>query len=86
MLKEFKYIIYTLVVISFFFFILKYYFSDDNIKNSFKSISSNDTKLNIYNKNLIILKSNTENIIEYAENQNKKKKKYYFWDLIKTNE
>tara|TARA_B100000965_G_scaffold388470_1_gene393031 strand:+ start:971 stop:1231 length:261 start_codon:yes stop_codon:yes gene_type:complete len=86
MLKEFKYIIYTLVVITFFFLILKYYFSDDNIKNSYKSISSIDSKLNIYNENLIILKSNTENIIEYAENKNKKKKKYYFWDLIKTNE
>mgnify|MGYP001282842713 FL=1 len=86
MLKEFKYIIYTLVVITFFFLILKYYFSDDNIKNSYKSISSIDSKLNIYNENLIILKNNTENIIEYAENKNKKKKKYYFWDLIKTNE
>ena len=86
MLKEYKYIIYTLVVITFFFLILKYYFSDDNIKNSYKSISSIDSKLNIYNENLIILKSNTENIIEYAENKNKKKKKYYFWDLIKTNE
>ena len=78
MLKEFKYIIYTLVVITFFFFILKYYFSDDNIKNSYKSISSIDSKLNIYNENLIILKNNTENIIEYAENKNKKKKKILF--------
>ena len=36
-----------------------------------------------YNDDLIILESDTENIIEYVENNlNKNKKKYKFWELL----
>ena len=86
MLKELKYIFFISAIILFFFFTLKYYFSDQNIKNSFRSITNIDRKINIYEKNLIILKNNTDNIIEYSENQSKKKKKYYFMDLLRSDE
>jgi len=82
MIKELKYFIFLIVVISFIFFTTKYYFSDKNIKNSFRSLNNIDIKINKHEKNLIILKNDTQNIIEYVDKQNKKKKKYYFLDLL----
>ena len=85
MLKKIKNIFY---LASFFIFIIlttKFYFSDKNIKETNKSRSLYSAKLNNNTQNLPLLKSDTNNIIEYIndiEIYKKKKKKYTFWDLI----
>ena len=75
MIKELKYIFYLLVIFFFIFFTGKYYFSDENKKKSYRSLQSIDNKIDIYAANLKILKSDTENIIEYIENNTNKNKK-----------
>ena len=87
MIKELKYFLYTITVVSFTFFILSYYFSDENKKNSYRSTKVFDSKIIKYSKTLQILESDTENIVEYVENNfNKDKKKYKFWELIIDND
>ena len=86
MLKELKYLLYLLVITLFFFISLKYYFSDDNKKNSYKSYKLMDEKITKYSQNVILLKSNTINIVEYVEKTiDKNKKNYNFWKLINDN-
>tara|TARA_B100002049_G_scaffold8707_1_gene6273 strand:- start:1340 stop:1600 length:261 start_codon:yes stop_codon:yes gene_type:complete len=83
MLKELKYFFSILIIFIFIFFIGRYYFSDQNKKNIYRSINKMDKNIEKLSKNLHILKSDTKNIIEYVENdKNKKKKKYYFWELL----
>ena len=87
MLKELKYLLYLLVIILFFFLSLKYYFSDDNKKNSYRSYKQVDEKIITYSKNIILLKSDTIDIVEYVEKTiDKNKKNYNFWKLIDNNE
>ena len=87
MIKELKYFLYTVIIISFIFFILNYYFSDENKKNSYRSTKIFDTKIVKYSETLQTLESDTENIVEYIENTfNKDKKKYKFWELIIDND
>ena len=68
MLKEIKYLIFIVIIFIFLFFTGKYYFSDENIKNSYRSYKNIDEKVKIYSKNLPLLKNDTENIIEYVNN------------------
>tara|TARA_A100001035_G_scaffold212511_1_gene172326 strand:+ start:582 stop:845 length:264 start_codon:yes stop_codon:yes gene_type:complete len=83
MLKEIKYLIFLLFIIFFIFFTGKYYFSDDNKKNSYRSFKNINDRIEIYSKNLPIIDNDTDNIIEYVKNtKSKKKKKFYFWELI----
>ena len=83
MLKEIKYLIFIVIILLFFFFTGKYYFSDKNIKKSYRSQKNIDEKIKIYSKNLPILKNDTNNIIEYVKQSNKKKKKKFnFWKLL----
>ena len=83
MLKEIKYLIFLIIIFIFIFFTGKYYFSDINKKNSFRSLNNVNLKIKLYSQNLPILRTDTQNIIEYVKNKkNKKKKKYYFWELI----
>ena len=83
MLKEVKYLIFLLVITLFIFFTAKYYFSDSHKKKSFRSLENIDKKIENYFQNLPILEDDTRNIIEYVKNtQTKKKKKYYFWELL----
>ncbi len=83
MLKELKYLLYLLVIFSFIFFTTKYYFSDQNEKNFYRLMNSQNEKISLYSSKLPVLKSDTDNIIEYVENKNSKdKKKYYFWKLL----
>ena len=83
MLKEIKYLIFLLFISFFIFFTGKYYFSDDNKKNSFRSLSNIDKKINIYSEKLPVLENDTKDIIQYVENSNKdKKKKFNFWKLL----
>ena len=87
MIKELKYLLYLLVIISFFFLSLKYYFSDDNKKNSYRSYKQVDEKITMYSQNIILLKSDTIDIVEYVEKTiDKNKKNYNFWKLINDNE
>ena len=87
MLKELKYLVYLLVISLFFFLSSKYYFSDDNKKNSYRSYKQVDEKITMYSQNIILLKSDTIDIVEYVEKTiDKNKKNYNFWKLINNNE
>ena len=67
----------------FIFFTGKYYFSDENIKKSYRSYKNIDEKIKIYLKDLPILENDTQDIIEYVNQTNKKKKKKFnFWKLL----
>ena len=84
MIKELKYVFYLIVLFFFIFFISRYYFSDEYKKKSYRSLNLIEKKINIFSKNLVILESNTNDIIDYVEYQkDKNKKKYHFWDLLK---
>ena len=83
MLKEIKYLTFIIIIILFLFFTGKYYFSDENIKNSYRSYQNIDDKIELYSKNLPVLEDNTQNVIEYVnQNKKKKKKKFNFWKLL----
>jgi SMC interacting uncharacterized protein involved in chromosome segregation len=83
MLKEIKYLIFIVIITLFLFFTGKYYFSNENIKNSYRSYKNIDQKIKDYSKNLPLLKNDTENIIEYIkQTDKKKKKKFNFWKLL----
>tara|TARA_B110001454_G_scaffold151744_1_gene141149 strand:- start:183 stop:449 length:267 start_codon:yes stop_codon:yes gene_type:complete len=83
MIKELKYLFYLFFIFFFIFFTVKYYFSDDNEKNSYRLFQSIDKKNATIVANLSILESDTENIIEYVENNiDKNKKTYHFWKLL----
>ena len=87
MLKELKYLLYLFVIIFFFFISLKYYFSEDNKKNSYRSYNQVDERIALYSQNIILLKNNTTDIVEYVEKTiDKDKKNYNFWKLIDNNE
>ena len=87
MVKEIKYFVFVLLILLFLFLTGRYYFSDTNKKNSYRSLSSNNQKIETYSKNLPILEDNTKDIIEYVEkSNNKKKKKFNFWKLLENNE
>ena len=84
MRKELKYLLYVATILGFLILAGSYYFSDKNKKNSYRSTKLYDSKIIKYNKNLLTLKSDTEDIIEYSENNlNKDKKKYYFFELLR---
>ena len=83
MLKEIKYLVFIIVISVFIFFTGRYYFSDENLKNSYRSYKNNDEKIKVYSKNLPVLENDTQNIIEYVKQTNKdKKKKFNFWKLL----
>ena len=75
MLKEIKYLIFFIFISFFIFFTGKYYFSDDNKKNSFRSLSNIDKKIDIYSEKLPVLENDTKDIIQYVENLIKIKRK-----------
>ena len=86
MIKELKFLFYILVIFIFSFLSLKFYFSDDNKKNSYRSLKLVDDKIIIYSQNLIMIKNNTNNIVEYVEKTiDKNKNNYNFWNLISNN-
>jgi hypothetical protein len=87
MIKELKYLFFIIVISIFVFLTLKYYFSDINKRNSYRSLKEIDEKIFYYSKNLFLLKSDTDNIVEYVEKTSKNNKKNYnFWKLIDINE
>ncbi len=82
MLKELKYLFYLIIIFFFFFFTLRFYFSEDNYRNSNRTVTNIDEKILSYEDRLHKLKSDTDNIIEYVEYKNQNKKKYSFWKLL----
>ena len=83
MLKELKYLLFLIVIVLFFFLSFKYYFSSENKMNSYRSLKNIEDKTEDYSRNLILLKSDTDNIVEYVEKSiDKNKKNYNFWKLI----
>ena len=87
MIKELRYLLYLFVIILFFSLSLKYYFSDDNKKNSYRSYKRLGENITTYSQNIILLKSDTIDIVEYVEKTiDKNKKNYNFWKLINNNE
>jgi hypothetical protein len=87
MFKELKYVFYLFVIFLSFFLISKYYFSDQNKKKSYRSFKSIDHNIEKHLINSPILKSDTEDIIDYAENNtDQNKKTYQFWKLLISNE
>ena len=86
MLKEVKNLIFIVAIFLFIFFTLKYYFSDINKKKSFRSLNNIEERLNLYSEKIPVLDDDTKNIIEYIEQtNNKKRKKYNFWELLDNN-
>jgi len=87
MLKELKYLLFLFIILLFIFLSIRYYFSDDNKKNSYRSLELMDKRISNYSQNLILLEDDTSNIVEYIEKTiNKNKKNYNFWKLINNNE
>ncbi len=87
MLKEIKYFIFIFIICLFLFLIGKYYFSDTNKKNSYRSLTNIDEKIDSFAEKLPFLEDDTKNIIEYIErSNNKNKKKFNFWKLLEFDE
>ena len=88
MLKEIKHVVYLLTIFFSIFFVIKFYLSENNIKRSNKVILQHQKELANKFSDLPIIKSDTNDIIEYTNEiekfKNKKQRK--FWDLLKTNE
>ena len=86
MIKEIKYLFYIIVIFFFIFFSIRFYISDENKKNFFRSINQIDDKIKKNEENIIILKNNTENIIEYIDlDKNEKINQLKFWELLQKN-
>ena len=84
MIKELRNLFYLIVILFFIFFTLKYYFSDENQKNSYRSFQSINERIENYSVILPIIKGDTDNIIEYVDDDlDKNKKSYFFWELLK---
>ena len=87
MIKEIRYLLFIFIICLSLFFTLRYYFSDTNKKNSYRSLNNIDKKINIFAEKLPVLENDTQNIIEYVEkSNNKKKKRFNFWKLLENNE
>tara|TARA_B110000967_G_scaffold138771_1_gene141711 strand:- start:906 stop:1172 length:267 start_codon:yes stop_codon:yes gene_type:complete len=87
MIKELKYFFFILTILIFIFLSFKFYFSDDNKKKSYRSLKTNNEKIINFSQKLILLNSDTSNIVKYVEKTiNKNKKNYNFWKLINNND
>ncbi len=85
MFKEIKYFFFFLIIMIFLIFSIKFYLSDENKKKTFRNLSSIDKNINIYKSQLPIISNDTDNIVNYLTNDdNSNKKKYSFWDLLKS--
>jgi len=88
MLKELKYVVYLLTIFFFIFIVIKFYLSEDNIKWNNKVILQYQNILDKKFISLLIIKDDTNDVIEYTSEiedfKNKKQRK--FWDLFKTSE
>ena len=87
MIKELKYSIFLISIFLFFFLIIKYYFSENYKKNIYRSLTLFDEKTLKYVENLPYLKNDTNNIVEYIDDESDPlKKKFFFWKLLDNDE
>ena len=89
MFKEIKLAFYIITISLFLFLTSKNYFSDANIKNYFRKINTIDQSIENIGEKLIVLESDTENIIQDVDNNNdtnKKNKNFSFWELLNNND
>ena len=89
MFKEIKLAFYIITISLFLFLTSKYYFSDANIKNYFRKINNIDQSIKNIGEKLIVLESDTENIIQDVDKNNdtnKKNKNFSFWELLNNND
>ena len=88
MLKEIKYVVYLLTIFLSILFVVKHYLSENNIKRSNRIIHQYKNQLDKKFENLPIIKTDTNDIVEYTNEIEKFKntKQRIFWDLLKTNE
>ncbi len=89
MFKEIKLAFYIITISLFLFLTSKYYFSDVNIKNYFRKINNIDQSIKNIGEKLIVLESDTENIIQDVDKNNdtnKKTKNFSFWELLNNND
>ena len=87
MLKEAKNVVYLLTIFFAIFFVTKFYLSENNIKRSNRVILQHQKELANKFSGLPIIKSDTNDIIEYT-NEIKiflSKKPRFFMNLIKDN-
>ena len=80
MIKELKYFFYIFTIAAFIIFIANYYFSDENKKNSYRSIKLFEKRIIEYSSKLQTLESNTDKITDYVENTTNKE--YKFMELL----
>ena len=84
MIKELKYVFYIIIIFFFSFFISRYYFSDDYKRKSYRSLNIIDERIDNFSDSLILLRNDTNNVVEYVEHEkDKNKNKYHFWKLLK---
>ena len=84
MIKELKNLFFIIIIFVFTFFTLKYYFSNENKKNSYRSLKNINQRTINFSQSLILLENDTNNIVEYVEKSlNKNEKNFNFWNLIK---
>jgi len=87
MLNNLKYIFFLLSISIFLILTGIFYFSEENIKAMNKSRALFLNNINVDIQNLPYLKNDTNNIVEYTDDLEifkKKRKKYKFFDLLKT--
>ena len=83
MIKELKYVFYIIIIFFFTFFISRYYFSDEHKKKSYRSLNIIDERIDNFSDSLILLRNDTNNVVEYVEyEKDKDKNKYHFWKLL----
>ena len=86
MIKKILLLSILIFIIIFLYFVVNIYLSDKNKVKIKKNRINIESKIINNNSNLIILKNDTNNVIEYnsgysSDNMNKSKRK--FWELIK---
>ena len=88
MLKKIKNIFFFITFFIFIFLVTKHYFSEQNIIFTNKSRSSYIWEQKENNKNLPLLKNDTNDIIIYKNDleEFKKKRKKWFWEKLISNE
>ena len=83
MLKEIRIFVYLLIIFISIFFSIKFYISDANKKKSFRSLSNIDDNFKKYEKILPVIINDTDNIVQYLNDEDESnKKKYSFWELL----
>ena len=84
MFSKIKNTLFLIIFFIFIFLVTKHYFSDKNVIFTNKSRSSYALQVNIDNKNLPILKNDTNDIIIYKNDVEEftKKRKKRFWEKL----